>query len=320
MKKGSKKKHTVTQSSTPPLLSNTESIKPDNTIREKIEKLNISSSIKQWTPDDFLGSDVISILNETKDIPVYETISNFKKNMVNYPQYVSYETATVLNVAVALENEVLLNNLPDDDKKVIHEQLDKQENSNIIREKFTVKLDGTKDFELIFKVTSKLENEDENEDEITEIDLDKLIKKLESAVDHPTNDKTVTIRLFNAVIHPKIPVSTYGIPIKIDGELFTSDSPPAITIENNNLNINTGSKDRFQHLAGISTDKPKKTTEDIGSDVKRIIEPNIGKNSNRNAYEIRLSTLELAASSVGDRDPDKILDTAKKFYKFVENK
>ena len=241
MKKGSKKKHTVTQSSTPPLLSNTESIKPDNTIREKIEKLNISSSIKQWTPDDFLGSDVISILNETKDIPVYETISNFKKNMVNYPQYVSYETATVLNVAVALENEVLLNNLPDDDKKVINEQLDKQENSNIIREKFTVKLDGTKDFELIFKVTSKLENEDENEDEITEIDLDKLIKKLESYI-NPTDDKTVTIRLFNAVIHPKIPVSTYGIPIKIDGELFTSDSPPAITIENNNLNINTGSK------------------------------------------------------------------------------
>jgi len=288
--------------------------------------LSNSSSVKPWTSDDFLGSNVLPKLNTNVDIPIGDTISNFKKCMANYPQYISVETATVLNIAVALENEVILNNLPDDDKKVITEQLDKQNNNDIIREKFTVKLDDTKDFELIFKVKSKLKIE-EQDTTINEIDkmIDKMIGELEKECELKQNSN-ITIRLFNTVIHPKNPVSTFGVPISIDGELVTNqEEDSGVKIEDGTIKMDTAG--RFKYLAGISKNKPTPKYVSSGSEPKKDGDQTIIKSS-KNAYEIRLSVIECATDIIklSNRayNPEEaityILKASKDLYKFIENK
>ena len=261
-----------------------------------------SASYHQWNPDDFQESDILLPINTSEDIPVSETIFKFKECIKTYPRYVSDDTSTVLNVAVAVNNEVLLDKLPENDKQIINEQLDALKIKNIIRNNFKVNLDADKDFELIFEV----EDEDKN---IT----------------------TVRIRLFNSIIHPENPVSDFRVPVNIDGELVTNQSEDTgIKIKDGVITIKDNLKGKFQYLAGISKKIPVYSNispKEHKTNIESIDQPVVIKN--KNAYEIRLAVLENSIkwmsledgnSSYHKPSTEELLALAKKFYSFVENK
>lgn len=239
-----------------------------------------------------------------------DVYKNFHNNMKTYPAYMSVEGATILNVAFATEQSVTLDKFPDNDIKIINQQLDKLENHRIDRSVFTVKLDDTKDFELYFN----------------DVDF-----KLECG--------GVKIRLFNTVIHPE-PINTIGVPVMIDGKLLVEASPLDVKVKDGTLELN-GVAGRFKYLAGITNKEEfKSETPPAKKQVtlQENNEPVIIKN--KNAYEIRNEVLtntiswvkwhtDTTIALVGkdktvlgeiDRSSERLLSLARKFYDFVENK
>lgn len=114
------------------------------------------------------------------------------------------------------------------------------------------------------------------------------------------------IKIFNTLIHPKLsPPKNKGIAVNTVGENISIDG---YTLNN---------KKRIQELAGI--DEKDSSSKTIKPQIKSQV------SNNRNAFEIRTDVLQMSLDffiqkgSVMISDDD-VINVAKKFYKFVENK
>ena len=116
----------------------------------------------------------------------------------------------------------------------------------------------------------------------------------------------IKVRLFNGIVHPTLnDLSSLNLPVDID-------------------------VDRFQHLAGIKSNIPSKVIlNKENKPIQNILDAKPQVRTGKNAFEIRLSVLELAVDVVkysrndSDQTGDvisKILQASKDLYKFVENK
>lgn len=253
--KRSSKKHTVALTSTDTFP--TSSLSPSSSLLDGTPA--ILDELKVKNPE----------FNLTESIKKSRNIaSNFIESLKTYPKYISYEAATVLNVAFALGHDVFLNKLPIEDQDVINSQLDSSLNKeNVIRTRFIVEMDEMKDFKLVFNLIFP--------------------------------DQKEIIRIFNTVIHQN-PADNNGVPLKIG-----------------NLDLENKS-DTFRYLAGI----PEKKL------VTQYKSETLNKSANKNAFEIRSDVLSMAIKwasledGVGYEKPtdDQLINLARKFYDFVENK
>lgn len=116
------------------------------------------------------------------------------------------------------------------------------------------------------------------------------------------------LNFFNTIIHPN------------PGD---KNSP----VEEEKIVISSESKNRFQELAGIKSSQYESQERD--GDVEKQYEPLPRKQlvAGRNAYEIRSDMLTMALDYIGERKswsgydtPEKVINVAREFYKFVENK
>ena len=120
-------------------------------------------------------------------------------------------------------------------------------------------------------------------------------------------------------------------------EVITSDPPFTLKKGNTEINIKNAAslvkrmdkvyspapKESFPDLTiNQSQNKELITNTQIGTEINRDVKKQI--NSGKNAYEIRADMLELAYkwSSQGGKftSPEDIIEIAKQFYRFVENK
>jgi hypothetical protein len=209
-------------------------------------------------------------------------------------------------------------------------------------------MDNTKDFELWFvtEKSTKIENAPITKQKLDEQinglscgkstnraissdEIDDMISELEDDCDGVTDrkDETLKIRLFNTVIHPE-PINTIGVPLSINGELLVEANPVDVKVKNGTLELN-GAKDRFKFLAGI-TDKEQfkcESNSQYNVELPENNSPIVIKN--KNAYEVRLSLVEIATDIVKSTNYGQlqsgemvgnVLLAARDLYAFVENK
>jgi hypothetical protein len=219
---------------------------------------------------------------ETKKI-----VDNFRDKMANPPKYMSYEGSMVICVLLSMSNPatVRMKGLPAVDQELIKSLFNNDYGKEITC--ISVQFDYNKDFACSYVYADKLES---------------------------------TFVLVNTVAHPRdedLKGTTAGdkrgdVPVENDGDKIAVGN--TIVIDKKNI----------KKLMGIDVPADKK--EDI---VERSVESSIIKTTNRNAYEIRSDVLKMAIewSMVEDRTSnykkptdDQLLNLARKFYQFVENK
>lgn len=266
--------------------------KEDDTITvNNIDELDASIKYTDKIIDE-LGASIkytdkinVKLFNRQSYDKTKKIIDNFRNKLANYPDYISYEGSMVICVMLSLHPKVKIPmiSLPQVDQKFI--------NSHVIDKEFKpinyiiVKFDEIKDF--IIQIPPR--------------DFSREILPL-------------SFTFFNTVAHPR-PEDLEDI--------------SQVTVEEKGGIINVGDgtivvdKKRMADLAAV----PQKP--DIQSSWKQheSTESSIIKTTNKNAYELRTEILKMALDYIGNgrswpdfNTPDKVLDVAKTFYTFVENK
>jgi hypothetical protein len=209
-------------------------------------------------------------------------ISNFKKNLTNFPKHLSFEASTLLCVRVGLKQSenIPLKMLPPDDQKVILAELPKGFATEVPVEAilydpsglyFNVEMDEHNDFKLAF---------------------------------HGKNTGHV-LRFFNSLLHPQGVAPEAKVAIEQKGE----------QIKVGNVMVD---KNELCKKAGVPSKQSDQPSITIGESYSI-------KATNRNAYEIRADVLKWALDFANNESraihsEDMIIDIAKKFYAFVENR
>jgi len=251
-------------------------------VRELEEDAFGSSSEEPFQP----VSEKKKSLEETKKL-----IENFRDKVAKYPKHISYEGSMVLCVLLSMKEEAFphISNLPLVDQQLVRSLLSKQFNDQL--DYFSVVFDENKDFILSFTRTIP------------------GVKEIEKSTE------TVTLNMFNSVAHPRpedlrdsgagvVPVEKDGDRISVGGKILMN-------------------KKGIKRLIGVEPLKRNTVKQEENEEFTPKRQPVAG----RNAYEIRADVLQIAVEwasrkNVADQftDPDDIVDLAKKFYQFVENK
>jgi len=262
---------------------------------------NLDPVLKELRPEMTTKPKIQEILDDAnKNNPDYpaQKSKNFvetkklldtcREKMSNYPKYLSYEGSAVLCVMLSLKPDAAtahISNLPLVDQQTIRALVPEKVNKNL--DNFTVKFDENKDFQLQFSYRTG--------PEVGDIDIIKL-------------------NMFNTVAHPRtsdiaqdgvnvVPVEDDGDVVKVGGKIFV-DKRTIRTI--------------LGHPAKESS--PKQNVDEEPFQKRQAV-------AGRNAYEIRADVLQMAidwtrgehVSSKYTR-PEDVLQLAKQFYTFVENK
>lgn len=253
-------------------------------IMEEVTETNIDELVKELESEFSDGTvQLVEVTDGSKDKRLEETkelIKNFKEKVAKYPKHLSYEGSMVLCVMLSM-------------KEPSHPSLnnlplvDQQLIRALVPSKFlgdldyfSVTFDDNKDFNMKFSCRSESE--------------------------------PYLMTMFNSVAHPRpedlkdigagvVPVEKDGDKIAVGGKILLN-------------------KKGIKRLIGVEPLKrntiPRKEDDDeVGP--KRI--PVAG----RNAYEIRADVLQMAidwAAKQENQTEEDVLDLAKKFYQFVENK
>lgn len=232
---------------------------------------------------DMKSPNQISHINKKNLEETKKLMDTFRERTANYPKYISYEGSMVLCVLLSLNNtaKISINNMPTADVGTIKSLLP----DSYLKELsyFEAEFDKSKDFNLRFE----------------------------------GKDKDVfVLNMFNSVAHPRpqdlkdlggdVPVEKDGDKIAVGG-MFHLNSK------------------KIQKLVGVQQ------TESLKEDPRKpgVIDEECYNRrqpvSGRNAYEIRADVLQMALDYMNKSveitpSPDSVIDVAKKFYSFVENK
>lgn len=223
-------------------------------------------------------------IEETKKL-----LENFRDKVAQYPKHLSYDASTVICVLLSLNSnpEVLMQNLPIEDQAIIKESIKGTACANLSY--FYVSFDKNKDFVFTFSM-----QEDHNKDSM------KVEKCFINTVAHPRSEDLRDL-------------GSGAVPIEKDGDKVSVGGKIVLN------------KRGIKRLIGVEPlkreSKPTPEEEDL---VPMKRQPVAG----RNAYEIRADVLQMAiewatsSEQISSRitEPEEIVDLAKKFYQFVENK
>ena len=210
-------------------------------------------------------------------------IENFKDKLSNYPKHLSYEGSMVICVMLYMQREVNvpLNSLPHIDQQLI---------TSIVPDNYkgfsslVVKFDKEKDFSV--SVTPWKSDEG----------------KVQS----------FSFVLFNTVAHPR-PEDLKDV---TQGTVEVEEKEGTINVGGSTIVLD---KKRLANLAQLPS------RDEQGWRQSEPEPPSILKTTNRNAYEIRADVLQMAIdwaknNESNQRSDDQLLDLAKKFYTFVEDR
>lgn len=282
-----------------PLLEKARQLKMSTEKKIKIYKTIEDDTIEITSNsiDDIMKDATVNIgpkqLSKTSYEETKKIVDNFRDKMANPPKYMSYEGSMVACVLLSMKSPatVMMRGLP-----VVDQELIRGYTKDSVYWNFTyfyISFDDNKDFIVTFKQSENENNPDVN----------------------------ININLINTVAHPRdedLKGTTIGdkrgdVPVENDGDKIAVGN--TIVIDKKNI----------KKLMGIDVPCDNKK-EDI---MERSVESSIIKTTNRNAYEIRADVLKMAIewSMVEDKigtykkpTDDQLLNLARKFYQFVENK
>lgn len=253
-------------------------------IMEEITEATIDEIITELEAETTEGVSEEAKTDVPKDKRLEETrelIKNFKEKVAKYPKHLSYEGSMVLCVMLSMKEP---SHPSLNNLPMVDQQLIRALVPNRYLgdlDYFSVTFDDNKDFNMKFSCRSESE--------------------------------PCLMTMFNSVAHPRpedlkdmgagvVPVEKDGDKIAVGGKILLN-------------------KKGIKRLIGVEPLKrntvPRKDEEEEEVGPKRI--PVAG----RNAYEIRADVLQMAidwASKQDDQSEEDVLDLAKKFYQFVENK
>jgi len=244
----------------------------------------VSSSMKHTISKDPYNKDRGLSVSEKNFQETKKLIENVSEKIANYPKYMSYEGSMVVCVMLSLHREVdvPLNSLPQIDQALIKEIVGNDYGMEI--KSIHVRFDKEKDFFCSLTYADKL-------------------------------DKRFT--LFNTVAHPR--------PEDLKD---TNQGTVPVEAKENTINLGVGTlvfnKKRLANLAAVPQ-KSDSWKQSEMPDPTQVI-----KTTNKNAYEIRADVLHMAIDWAKVENSvtgvyvkptdDQLLDLAKKFYSFVENR
>lgn len=226
------------------------------------------------------GKDKTSQALQKKDL----ILENFKNKMAVFPKHLSYEGSVVLCVLLSMSEIAYphISNLPMVDQVLIRSLLPANIGSNI--ELFEAKFDDRKDFLLKFTTRSRTESFD--------------------------------LTMFNSVAHPRPEdlkdAGTGVVPIEKDGDKIAVGGKILLN------------KKGIKRLIGV--EPPRKVENTTSSNEALLVEesPKRQPVSGRNAFEIRSDIMQMALdysiSNKSNLTPEEIVEVARKFYQFVENR
>ena len=211
-------------------------------------------------------------------------IINFKDKLATYPKHLSYDGSVVLCVMLSMKKVAYpdLVNLPMDDQTLIKSLLPPELYSDVSY--FEVAFDENKDFILKFKS-----------------------KKFKSGDTHE-------FIMFNSVAHPRPEdlrdVGANTVPIEMDGDKIAIGGK--IKLSPRTIRIVMGKS--------VPPAEERESSDPINAEEKFSSKRSV---AGRNAYEIRADVLQMALEwgvSKGLSSETEVLNIAKKFYQFVENR
>ena len=245
-------------------------------------------------------SKVIEACNQSTDSPKKQAsvaeskriLENFKEKLINYPKHLSYDGSVVLCVMLSIGKTrgISLSGLPKTDRDLILSLLppDAPQKMSKGDTLISIEFTETKDFVLTYSPIDSLE---------IRVGDDK-------GWSPPVKPTTIQLNFFNAVIHPEKQATT-EVPVENDGEKVKVGS--ALVLDQR----------RIQKLVGNS---PKEDLDEEKNTRRQSV-------SGRNAYELRSDILAMALDYIGERKvwsdystPEKVVNVAKVFYSFVENR
>lgn len=230
-------------------------------------------------------TDQINLNSKTVDPKLVEetkkTIENFQEKMANWPKHISYEGSVVLCVLLSM-NEVAHTHVGNL-PVADYQVLRSVFPEEVALNDFSAMFDGNKDF----------------------------------IITVPRKDKDcISFLFFNSVAHPRyedLKVEGNGeVPVEKDGDKISVGAKLVLD------------KKGIKRLIGV---EPLKRNVNNPNIEQEDLLPKRQPVSGRNAYEIRADVLALSVEWASRKDiaseytdPDDIIDLAKKFYSFVENK